>query len=389
MVNKVVVIDTRTPFSGNCGTTTVGQYFRKAQTGGDSPSLPRRKKGQPRRRFYVGTSSEHEYTMDMERLIDFPITWGDKRNPGMTFSGTLPSCGFAPEDAQATFDSNDDNELVNKLYSQVAGSDFNLAVTLAQSAQSLELIGSGALRVSTALTALRHRDFAKLAATLGVPVSPRHSGSKLTKKSSQNLTSAWLEYRYGWEPLLTDVHDAAKLLALQLSSPQVKVFKQTKVKQATRSSSANGLYGYSQPSIHIISKQVTYKCSEGPSISGASLSGLLDPLSVAWELVPYSFVVDWFYPIGNYLEARSSLSKLTGTFITSTKTTRRRGGNVYPLGDIYTTFISQSVPFSYTSVNLKRNIGPPSILPPTLIPFGEALSWKRAVSALSLLNNFT
>lgn len=29
--------------------------------------------------------------------------------------------------------------------------------------------------------------------------------------------------------------------------------------------------------------------------------GLLNPLSVAWELMPLSFVADWFLPIGSYL----------------------------------------------------------------------------------------
>jgi hypothetical protein len=30
--------------------------------------------------------------------------------------------------------------------------------------------------------------------------------------------------------------------------------------------------------------------------------GLLNPAAVAWELLPFSFVVDWFLPVGRYLE---------------------------------------------------------------------------------------
>lgn len=28
---------------------------------------------------------------------------------------------------------------------------------------------------------------------------------------------------------------------------------------------------------------------------------MLNPQSIAWELTPWSFVIDWFIPIGNYL----------------------------------------------------------------------------------------
>lgn len=35
----------------------------------------------------------------------------------------------------------------------------------------------------------------------------------------------------------------------------------------------------------------------------ASQLDLVNPLSLGWELVPFSFVLDWFIPVGNMLEA--------------------------------------------------------------------------------------
>jgi len=31
--------------------------------------------------------------------------------------------------------------------------------------------------------------------------------------------------------------------------------------------------------------------------------GITNPLLIGWELVPFSFVVDWFLPVGNWLES--------------------------------------------------------------------------------------
>jgi hypothetical protein len=45
----------------------------------------------------------------------------------------------------------------------------------------------------------------------------------------------------------------------------------------------------------------------------ATLSGLglTSPVALAWELVPFSFVVDWFLPIGPMLGAFSAFQGLT------------------------------------------------------------------------------
>lgn len=38
-------------------------------------------------------------------------------------------------------------------------------------------------------------------------------------------------------------------------------------------------------------------------VNFAANTGIINPLAVAWEVIPYSFVVDWFLPVGNFLNS--------------------------------------------------------------------------------------
>lgn len=42
-----------------------------------------------------------------------------------------------------------------------------------------------------------------------------------------------------------------------------------------------------------------------------SRAGLINPAQIAWEVVPYSFIVDWVMPVGNIIEAMDARTGLT------------------------------------------------------------------------------
>jgi len=71
-------------------------------------------------------------------------------------------------------------------------------------------------------------------------------------------------------------------------------------------------------------------------LSNLSQMGLLNPAEVAWELTPWSFVVDWFVPVGNVLEALTA--RVGVTFIdgfTSWKVESTYEDECIPSGNVY------------------------------------------------------
>jgi hypothetical protein len=58
---------------------------------------------------------------------------------------------------------------------------------------------------------------------------------------------------------------------------------------------------------------------ENPLTNTLSSLGLTNPLNVAWELVPFSFVVDWFIPIGDFFNGLippQGISNVSGSLTT-------------------------------------------------------------------------
>jgi hypothetical protein len=55
---------------------------------------------------------------------------------------------------------------------------------------------------------------------------------------------------------------------------------------------------------------VVYKI-DNDYLQRVSNVGLTNPLVVAWELVPFSFVVDWFLPLGDWLNGLDATMGLT------------------------------------------------------------------------------
>lgn len=124
-------------------------------------------------------------------------------------------------------------------------------------------------------------------------------------------SDVWLQYQYGVMPLIWDITGAMTSLSDGLR-------KKDKPLRAMRRIESNyGLPFRPFPYSSTLVWEVAGKCTVGAEtcIYGRISSTYLDALNrwglsnipaAAWDLAPYSFVVDWLIPIGNVLRALST-----------------------------------------------------------------------------------
>lgn len=221
-----------------------------------------------------------------------------------------------------------------------------LAVNVAERKQSFEMIAKRATQILGAYRSLKSLDLKGFLKQLGfsrrktrqqtqwVRVGKGRtysiSAKKVDKdeyalqKRAKSAGSLWLEYWFGWSPLISDIHASVDIL--QGVSPAA-------VRRTFRSSgSANSYnllskdaYGFSDVRLDVRVGFVANIDITNPDLLKANRLGLINPATVAWELIPFSFLVDWFIPVSKFLESYtdtlgfrlsriSSSKRITGKF---------------------------------------------------------------------------
>lgn len=297
------------------------------------------------------------------------------------------------------FDANDQLRLVAKLREKIFGSDFNASVFLGEGHQTLDLIADSAKRIYTSLRHLRRGNIrgATKALVEGTPRGPHKPYDQLPTgksvgralspkearrnniKNAKAMSSNWLELQYGWLPLLSDAEGAAQALAKSLEVPfsmrySASIFRGV---ETVRTGGA-GVTAYQWTLHTVCRRKLVVYMTEKPSL--AAQLGVLNPENVAWELLPWSFVVDWFIPIGQYLDARAISSCVAGTYVTSDKTL----GWIDSFGGARMDPRAQDYKAVYRFYNRTVSTSP-SLPLPKFKGIGKAASWQHCTNAVALL----
>lgn len=137
--------------------------------------------------------------------------------------------------------------------------------------------------------------------------------------SCKTAGEAWLQYRYAWLPLILDIQESLKAASefekkIHTFTNRVGSKFQFKVSDYTLNPyNSKLIWGGRQAG----ERKGHFAMGVYYSITDSSLqaaSSLMDIPTTVWDMVPYSFVIDWFVDISTYLDLQNAT---IGTSFTS------------------------------------------------------------------------
>jgi hypothetical protein len=188
---------------------------------------------------------------------------------------------------------------VSKLLNEMKGEGANIANMIGERKQVVKSVETLLNTIVYTIRDLKRKDIRSAIRRMG--------GDPLTarKLRTQDIANQWLSLQYGWKPLLGDVYDIVNA-AHHREKVMCRVFRCSS-RSFGRFPSQNSWTvdpAGKQMGIRSTAAICKYMIRAFPNgaLAEPAALGVTNPLTVLWEVTPWSFVVDWFLPVGNYLE---------------------------------------------------------------------------------------
>lgn len=179
------------------------------------------------------------------------------------------------------------------------------------------------------ILAERHQTFSYLTTKLRQIIAIKSNPAKFLKdflgtsrkeKFTKNVSDEFLALQFGVKPLINEVYSAFQHLKKESLLRDKLVIRSstsqsdTSVFKTSASSNAGSIGGMTilplEPALHTVKvtrKVTTSYVLEYDVVNGASdllqRFGLQNPAEILWEVMPWSFVVDWFLPVGDWIRS--------------------------------------------------------------------------------------
>lgn len=258
-------------------------------------------------------------------LIGRTRVWGDEALHLIYFTST--GLSFTTGDVQVP--SFVENRAIAEALLKVQDMKVDYGTALAEFRKSVDYLAKRMGDILFFIRLLRRGRFVEAARAIRARIQRDSRGKPfgVPKTAAQ----AWLEFQYALMPLIYDVYGTFELIKSGFREDD-KIFKVTRtVKTPVNvddywSSSTTGVrHSVSSGKAMASARVVLNGRVTSPAMFALSNLGLLNPAVVAWELVPFSFVIDWLVPVGDWLQ---SLTATIGVDFVAGCVTRKREGYV-------------------------------------------------------------
>jgi len=253
----------------------------------------------------------HQFSKTLER------TWQGSRStsyiPQKTtsvVSGIISSAVASPSQDTSDIAATARSEALEKFYDQLRGT-VDLSVDLAQSGQVVKML-------KDAVNVKKH-----ILGTLPLLAEFIQPGGKV--RLGKAAANAHLQWIYGWKPLISTLHGSIGNLGQTADNMLAIKARATKTKGAAYNGPVpfgkitGGTEDYSAR-YEVVAE---FRPPSG-TLQNLALYTSLNPVSIAWELLPYSFVADWFLNIGGYVRMMESAALSQTRFTNGYQTTGTR-----------------------------------------------------------------
>lgn len=192
------------------------------------------------------------------------------------------------------------------------------AVNFAEREEAMKMVCQRAGQLVKAYRSFRKGRIVDGLKALGIK---RTKGNRWAKP--KDASKLWLEYHFGWAPLMQDIHTGVSIMT---KDPTSKVVRASASRNTQWRGTLKDYQWVSSGGEHFTCHMSAEVSVESPNLFRANQLGLLNPAAIAWELVPFSFVVDWFTSVGQVI---NSLSDFIGLELKNAYTTVVYSGSTY------------------------------------------------------------
>jgi hypothetical protein len=251
------------------------------------------------------------------------------------------------------------DQAVRNLYASLRKrNQFQTGVFLAELKESVGLIGKASLAIFKIVKALKKGRVSDAIREIKLyggssPQKRLLNRDQLNRRNNKigapkvskadYAANAWLELQFGWLPILSDINKLIQLVSDGLLSDESKIFSVNGFSQSHKKvtdilaeewfvkpypNSKNNLHNVtkSRSGWETYSVRITATYKAEPNLESLlSNLGLINPYSVSWAVVPFSFVLDWFLPVNHWLDSLTADAGLELLDVTRTNKYEFRG----------------------------------------------------------------